>query len=115
MNNLKRYAAIAAAVIAFAGFSGGIARADGETTTTTTNEDFTAVLVTVKADTPIYYAPGQQITTDDHLAAGQQFYVVGVDSTGKYARVYVTESFYTWVPVSSLALGSTAGFPVISD
>lgn len=114
MNNVKRYAAIAAAVIAFAGFSGGIARADGETTTTT-SEDFTAVLVTVKADTPIYYAPGQKIETDDHLAAGQQFYVVGVDSTGKYARVYVTESFSTWVPVSSLALGSTAGFPVIAD
>lgn len=114
MNNVKRYAAIAAVAIAFAGFTGSAAHAD-EGSTSTTTEDFTSVLVTVKADTPIYYEPGAVIPTEDHLAAGQQWYVVGVDATRKYARVEVTPQFFTWVPVSSLALGNVASLPVISQ
>jgi hypothetical protein len=113
MNNFKRYASIAAAAVVLAGFSGAAAAHADETTTTTTTDDFTSILVTVNHDTPIYYEPGAQIPTEDHLAAGQHWYVVGVDATRKFARVEVTEQFFTWVPVSSLALGDVSKLPVV--
>jgi len=102
---IKRYAAIAAVALILTGTAGQIARAD---------DSFKAILTTVTRDTPLYYTPGKQMTTDDRLRAGQKWYVVGVDATRKYARVFITEKVYTWVPVSSLALGDVSGLPVIS-
>jgi hypothetical protein len=102
--NIKRFVGIAAVTITLAGVSGQLARADS----------FQAIRVTVLRDTPLYYAPGSVIPTDDRLRAGQQWYVVGVDATRKYARVEVTEKFFTWVPVSALALGSVADLPIVS-
>lgn len=104
MINVKRFAAIAATAVMLTSVSGQIARADS----------FTAIRVTVIRDTPLYYSPGLVIPTDDRLRVGQQWYVVGVDATRKYARVEVTEKFFTWVPVSALSLGSVADLPIVS-
>jgi hypothetical protein len=110
MNSFKRYVAVAAVALAFAGLSNVAVHAEE-----TTDDDFDPVLVTVTADTPLFYEPDAQIPTDDHLAAGQTWYVVGVDATGKYARVYITDTFSTWVPVASLALDDVSSLPVISE
>lgn len=46
--------------------------------------------------------------TGSLVYAGETWYMLGQDSTGKWAEIFITDSVDVWVPKAVLALGKTA-------
>lgn len=67
-----------------------------------------AVVGEVTSDTRIYWAPGQ-ISPTGSIPAGRRYWVLGVDATGEYYKIWY-ECQYLWLPVG--VMGPAFGDPV---
>ncbi|MHB8628324.1 MAG: SH3 domain-containing protein [Aggregatilineales bacterium] len=63
------------------------------------------VMVGVNTTTTVYDAPNANSDQVGQLVAGQTWFVLGTDSTGKWVEVFITPSISGWVPASTLGLG----------
>lgn len=88
-------ALMAASVI---GFAASPALADTSTPVTV------PIMVGVNTTTTVYDAPNANSDQVGQLIAGQTWFVLGGDSTGKWAEIFITPSISGWVPVSALGL-----------
>ncbi|MCZ7539395.1 MAG: hypothetical protein M5U29_05680 [Anaerolineae bacterium] len=59
----------------------------------------TAVVGSVLADTPAYYAPQADAQTGITIAAGKTLWVYGVDASGTFYKVMLSGQFF-WLPTS---------------
>jgi hypothetical protein len=118
MLKFNRFVAASAAALMLAGIVGVNSPVHADTTPTTPIDPttFQSIEVTVVADTPIYWGPdrGDMITTGDMLRAGQQWYVLGQDATGKWVEVEITPFQNVWVPKANFPLRGVA-LPILSD
>lgn len=69
-------------------------------------------LVGVNATTTVYDKPSTAGDVAGQLVAGQTWFVLGQDSTGKWTYVQITPTVFGWVSSSALALQSLT-LPVI--
>lgn len=70
-------------------------------------------LVTVTSTTPVYDAPSPMSDVMGQFTAGQNWYIIGADTTHKWVEVQITPSVTGWAPASAFAVdGST--LPVIA-
>jgi hypothetical protein len=61
-----------------------------------------SALVSVKATSPVFYAPNKD--SEGQVVAGQTWFVLGLDSTGKWAYIEITPTVFGWVSSSALNL-----------
>ena len=71
-----------------------------------------SALVGVNSTTTAYDRPSTSGDNAGQLVAGQTWFVLGQDSTGKFTYVQITPNDFVWVPSSSLNLASLT-LPVI--
>ncbi len=71
------------------------------------------VMVGVNTTTTVYDAPNANSDQVGQLIAGQTWFVLGTDSTGKWVEVFITPSISGWVPASTLGLGGMT-LPIIA-
>ncbi len=114
MKKFNRIVALAAAAMLVVILIGAAAPALADTTPanpypTADPSTYVPILVTETQDTSAYWAPGQ--STEFPLFAGQSWYVLGQDSTGKWIEIYVTGSVSLWLPRADMAVGG-APLPV---
>jgi len=62
------------------------------------------VMVGVNTTTTVYDAPSANSDNVGQIVAGQTWYVLGTDNTGKWVQIFITSSVSGWVPASALAL-----------
>ncbi len=74
---------------------------------------YVPMLVTEISDSQIYYAPGQVSGDSEMLYAGETWYILGQDSTGKWVQVYVTPDVSVWAAKASFALSATTPLPIV--
>lgn len=117
MNKVARFASTTAAALMFAAVVGLASPAHAATSSIKTIDpaNYTPVLATVGTTSSIYWGPdkGDEIQTDDELHAGDTWYIIGQDSTGKWVEVYITDSFSAWVPMSAFIGLSNVPLPIV--
>jgi hypothetical protein len=112
MTKFNRFVTFSAAALMFAAAAGLASPALAATVspapvTPAAGTTFTPPLVMETADSPVYYAPGQLSTVASLLYADETWYVLGQDSTGQWAQIFVTDAVSVWLPKADLALGNT--------
>ena len=75
---------------------------------------YVAIMVSETADSNIYYAPGQLISNSSMVYAGENWFVLGQDSTGAWVELYIDPVTSVWVPKSVMALNPSTPLPIIS-
>jgi hypothetical protein len=81
------------------------------------------VMVGVTSTSAVYDAPSANSDNVGQVLAGQTWFVLGTDSTGKWVQIFVTPTTATWVPASALALngmtlpviGGVTGGPTVAN